>query len=139
MVMIVMPFALLLGAASTLNRMNSDSELAVLEAAGAGNMVLIRPIMAIAMGATALSLVIVLLLEPWSSSIRRDLRVAAGADLIGIAIQSGTFRQIEDNLHVQIAEQHGGGTLGGIFIADRRDPSVELIYYARTGRVSKVD
>src|SRR5690606_4700763 len=80
MVMIVMPFALLLGAASTLNRMNGDSELAVLEAAGAGRMILVRPVMSIAAGATAISLVIVLLLEPWTSAMRRDLRVAAGAD-----------------------------------------------------------
>ncbi len=139
MVMIVLPFALLLGAATTLNRMNGDSELAVLEAAGAGRMVLLRPILALAVGATVITLVIALLLEPWSGAIRRDLRAAAGADLIGMAIQSGSFRRIEDNLYVQIAQQHGGGTLGGIFIADRRDKAVELVYYARTGRVTKVD
>src|SRR5690606_26583151 len=94
MVMIVLPFALLLGAATTLNRMNGDSELAVLEAAGAGRMVLLRPILALAVGATVITLVIALLLEPWSGAIRRDLRAAAGADLIGMAIQSGSFRRI---------------------------------------------
>src|SRR5690606_11751418 len=81
MIMIVAPFALLLGAASTLNRMSGDSELAVLEAAGAGKSILVRPIMAIAAGATILSLIIALFLEPWSGSIRRDLRAAASADL----------------------------------------------------------
>ncbi len=139
MILIVLPFALLLGASATLNRMNSDSELAVLEAAGAGKAVLLRPILVIAAGATIASLILALAVEPWANGIRRDLRVAASADLIGMAIQSGSFRQVDENLYIQIAEQHGGGTLGGIFIADRRDPALELIYYARTGRVSKVD
>lgn len=139
MVMIVMPFALLLGAANTLNRMNGDSELSVLEAAGAGKKILVRPILTIAAAATVISLAISLFVDPWSSAIRHELRVAAGADLIGIAIQSGSFRRIDENLYVQIAEQYSGGTLGGIFIADRRDPDVELIYYAQTGRLTRID
>src|SRR5690606_37356356 len=55
MLLVVTPFALLLGATSTLNRLNGDSELAVLEAAGAGKGILLKPILLIAVAATLVS------------------------------------------------------------------------------------
>lgn len=137
MLLVVMPFALLLGATSTLNRLNTDSELAVLEAAGAGKSILVRPILLIAVAATAISLFISFHAEPWSSALRRDLRVAASADLLGIAVQSGSFREVTPGLYIQIAEQHAGGTLAGIFLVDRREDEVEMIYYARSGRIAR--
>ena len=46
MVLVVLPFAIILGSSNTLNRMSNDSELAVLEAAGAGRKILVKPGMA---------------------------------------------------------------------------------------------
>src|SRR5690606_4385911 len=67
------------------------------------------------------------------------LRVAASADLLGIAIQSGSFREVSDGLFLQVAEQRSGGGLAGIFIADRRDEEVEMIYYAQGGHIARED
>lgn len=139
MILIVMPFALILGASNTLNRMNNDSELAVMEAAGAGRKFIIKPVLLLAVALTLVSLVIAQIVEPWSNRQRRDLLVSAGADLIQIAIQSGTFRQLEENLYVQVADQFPGGELGGIFLADRRDGETELLYYAKRGTIVKQD
>lgn len=139
MILIVMPFALILGTSNTLNRMNNDSELAVMESAGAGRAFIIRPILILAVAMTIVSLLIAQFVEPWANRQRRDLLVAAGADLIQIAIQSGSFRQLEDNLYVQVADQYPGGDLGGIFLADRRDEKTELLYYANRGTIVKQD
>lgn len=139
MVLVVLPFALILGSSNTLNRMSNDSELAVLEAAGAGRKILVKPVMAIAVGATIISLIIALVAEPWSDRIRRDLLVAASADLVRIAVQSGAFLKIEKNLYIQVADQYPGGALGGIFLADRRDENTHLIYYARAGSLTNRD
>ena len=137
MIMIVMPFALILGISNTLNRMNNDSELAVLEAAGAGRAFIVKPIMLLAIVLTAISLFIGQIAEPWSNRHRRDLLVSAGADLIQIAVRSGSFKQLEDKLYVQVADQFPGGELGGIFLADRRDEKTELLYYANRGAIIK--
>lgn len=137
MMLIVMPFALILGASNTLNRMNNDSELAVMEAAGAGRKFIIKPVLLLAVAMTLVSLFIAQIVEPWANRARRDLLVAASADLIQIAIQSGSFRELENNLVVQVADQYPGGELGGIFMVDRRDETTELIYYANRGTVVK--
>lgn len=137
MMLIVMPFALILGASNTLNRMNNDSELAVMESAGAGRKFIIKPVLLLAVIMTLVSLFIAQIVEPWANRARRDLLVAASADLIQIAIQSGSFRQLEENFIVQVADQYPGGELGGIFLVDRRDEAAEFIYYANRGRVIK--
>ena len=139
MILIVLPFALILGTSNTLNRMNNDSELAVLEAAGAGRKFIIKPVLLLAIAMTVISLFIAQIVEPWSNRHRRDLLVSAGADLIQIAIQSGAFRQLDENLYVQVADQYPGGDLGGIFLADRRDKKTELLYYASRGTIVEQD
>ena len=45
MMLVVMPFALMIGAAQTLSTMNSDSELAVIEASGGARHLVARPIL----------------------------------------------------------------------------------------------
>lgn len=139
MIMVVLPFALILGTSNTLNRMNNDSELAVLEAAGAGRVFIVKPILILAVAFTVISLFIATVVEPWSNRQRRDLLVSARSDLIQIAVQSGTFHQLDDNLYVQVATQLPNGELGGIFLADRRDEQTELLYYANRGTMANPD
>ena len=139
MIMVVIPFALILGISNTLNRMNNDSELAVLESAGAGRAYMVKPILALAIVLTVISLFLAMIIEPWAGRQRRDLLLNASADLIQIAVQSGSFRQLESKLYVQVADQYPGGDLGGIFLADRREDETELLYYANRGTIIKQD
>src|SRR5690606_15197435 len=41
-----------------------------------------------------------------------------------------------DNLYIQIAERRADGSIGGLFIAYSRDPSLDLIYYAADGNIA---
>lgn len=139
MVMVVMPFALLIGASQTLSAMNADSELAVIEAAGGSQKITAKPIVILGLILTFASLGIALFVEPWSNRQIRTLVTEASADLVRLAVQSGSFKKLEDNLFIQIAEQQPGGAFGGIFIADMRDPVTELIYYAKRGAIVEQD
>lgn len=132
---LVMPFALYIGASQTLNGMNSDSELAVIEAAGGSRLVQAKPILILAVLMSLFALVISHFIEPWAYKHKRDIIAEAGADLVRIAVQSGTFQEIEDNLYVQIAEQLPSGDYAGIFIADSRKPGTDLVYYAKRGAI----
>ena len=138
MAMLVMPFALLIGASQNLNAMNVDSELAVIEASGGSNMLVARPIMLIALAMTLVSLGSSLFVEPWSNRHMREVISAASADLMSFAVQSGAFKRVSKNLYIQIDEQLPGGDFGGIFIVDLRDPQMQLIYYAKRGAVRAV-
>ena len=133
MLMIVAPFALMIGAAHTLTTMNTDSELAVLESSGGSPYLTARPILMIAFLMGILTLLTGLFVEPWANRHLRDLLNNASADLFSLAVQTGTFHQIEDDVYVQIAEKLPGGRLGGIFLSDQRDETTDQVYYARYG------
>lgn len=139
MMLIVMPFALMIGAAQTLSTMNTDSELAVIEASGGSRHLIARPILLIATVMSVLCLVEATLVEPWSNRQIRQLLDKASADLFSAAVQSGTFHGIEDNLYVSVAEKYPGGRLGGIFLSDNRDEAVDLLYFAKYGEFSEVN
>ncbi|MEX3008229.1 LptF/LptG family permease [Hoeflea sp. TYP-13] len=133
MMMIVMPFALMIGAAQTLSTMNSDSELAVIEASGGSRHLIARPILLIAAAMSLFSLVEANFVEPWSNRQIRQLLDKASADLFSAAVRSGTFHKIEDGLYVSVAEKLPGGRLGGIFLSDQRDADIDLLYFAKYG------
>jgi len=130
---VVLPFALLIVAAMTLTTMNTDSELSVIESSGAPGRTIAKPIMIIAAMMALLTLVAAHFVEPWSDRQKRDLISSARGDLFSLAIQSGRFQRIDDDVYVQIAQKEAGGELRGIFVSDRREKDQELLYYARRG------
>ncbi|MCM2473965.1 LPS export ABC transporter permease LptF [Rhizobium sp. CG5] len=134
---IVMPFALVIGITQTLTAMNNDSELAVIDAAGASRSIITRPIIAFAVGLSLLSFLIANLIEPQVRVAARHMIAAAYADLLSSVIEEKSFRRVEDGLYVQISERQSGRVLKGLFVADSRDPAFELIYYAREGAVDE--
>ncbi len=132
---IVMPFALVIAVAQTLGTMNTDSELAVLSAAGSGPSTVLRPVMILAVAASILAFAVDNGVEPYARERGRHLVAAARADLLSLVIQEGTFRKIDDGLFVQIGERLPDGQLGGLFVADSREEGIDLIYYAKRGAV----
>jgi lipopolysaccharide export system permease protein len=136
---IILPFSVVIGITQTLSTMNTDSEMAVIAATGARRTVIFRPALVLA-GAAAVFLIFVThVVEPYARQAVRAMVAEANADLITLAIQEGTFKRIDENLYVQIAQRKADGRLGGIFLADSRDPAADLIYYARDGVVARND
>ena len=132
---IVVPFALVVAVAQTLSAMNSDSELAVLNAAGASRWTIVRPIMLLALAASVLSFAVDNGIDPYARQKNRQLVASSRADLLSLIIQEGTFRKVDDGLFLQIGERLPDNRLGGIFVADSREEGVNLIYYAKTGAI----
>lgn len=132
---IVIPFAVVIAVAQTLSVMNTDSELVVINAAGASRWTVIRPIMLLALGASVLSFAIDNGVDPYARERNRALIAEARGDFLSMIIQEGTFRKIEDGLFVQVGERLPDGGLGGIFVADSREKGVDLVYHAKRGAV----
>ncbi len=136
---IVVPFAVAGAAAQTLSAMNADSELVVVNAAGASRLTVARPILIVAIAASLLCLVVQNGVEPYARQKNRDLVANARADFLSLVIQEGTFRKIENGLFVQVGERLPGNQLGGIFVADSREEGIDLVYYAKRGAVVSQD
>ncbi|WP_378943433.1 LPS export ABC transporter permease LptF [Mesorhizobium sp. ANAO-SY3R2] len=130
---IVVPFALIIAVAQTLSSMNTDSELVVINAAGASRLTIVRPILILAIGASLFSFVIDNVADPMARQRNRELIATSRADLLSLIIQEGTFRKVDEGLFVQVGERLPNGGLGGIFVADSREPNIDLVYYAKDG------
>lgn len=134
---VVMPFALVIGITQTLNAMNNDSELAVIDAAGSPRTILYKPVLVLATLTALFSFVITNFVEPPARVKAREMVAEAYADLLGSVIEEKTFRSIEKGLYVQISERHSGRILMGLLLVDYRDPNFEMIYYAREGSIDE--
>ncbi len=132
---VVLPFALVIGVTQTLTTMNNDSELTVIDAAGAKRNIIIRPILLLAAVISAFSFFVDNVVEPKAKTGARQMIAAAYADLLSTVIEEKNFRRIDEGLYVQISERLAGRVLRGLFVVDERDPAFDMIYYAREGAV----
>ncbi|AQT44591.1 LPS export ABC transporter permease LptF [Bartonella sp. W8122] len=132
---LVIPFALVIAIAQTLSTMNQDSELVVINASGAPRSTVWKPILLLAVLAAIFSFVITNFISPQARITMREMMATTHSDLINVFIQEGNFRELTDNLYMEIGERHDDGTIGRLFIADQRDPTTDLYYYAVNGSV----
>jgi lipopolysaccharide export system permease protein len=135
MIAVALPFGVLIGILQTMRAMNQDSELVVLEASGTSIVQRARPALVIGAIGTLICLVISVWLEPLTGQKIRELLARASGDLLSSAIQSGSFKQVDQGLWIQIAEKLPNGGFGGIFVADNRDPANHFTYIAKTGSI----
>ena len=135
---IVAPFALLIGITQVLNGMNSDSELVVMESAGAGPWVVLRPILALSVLISAFTFASANMLEPRANRAFGDTIAEASADLLSLAVRKGSFQRLSEGLYVHIDQMYPGGDFGGIFLSDRRGENNDVVYFAKRGRVLQV-
>lgn len=133
---VVLPFALVIAITQTLTAMNADSELAIIDASGARRSIIFKPILILGAVLSLISFGITNFAEPPARTAARQMVAAAYADLLSSVIEEKTFRTIQDGLYVQIGERQGR-ILRGLFVADRRDPNYDLIYYAKEGMIDE--
>jgi lipopolysaccharide export system permease protein len=134
-----MPFALIIAITQTLSTMNQDSELVVINASGAPRSAVMRPILMLAAVISIVSFLVANYVDPYARMNMRAMIANASADLVNLIVQEGSFRKLADNLYIQVAERRADGSIGGLFIADSRDPSLDLIYYAADGGIATTD
>ncbi|HEX2843042.1 LPS export ABC transporter permease LptF [Hyphomicrobium sp.] len=130
---VITPFALLITAIHTLNRLNSDSEIIVLTASGATAWTITKPLMTLALLITAFLTFINHLAAPWSQRQLRDLVLQVRTDLLTQVIQPGRFSSPEKGLTFHIRERQQDGTLRGLVMHDMRDPKKAQSYLADKG------
>jgi lipopolysaccharide export system permease protein len=132
---VVMPFALVIAVTQTLSTMNQDSELVVINAAGAPRSVVIRPVLLFAVVIAIASFLIANFVVPYSQINMRQMMADARADVIDLVVQQGVFTKIDTDLYLQIENRDANGAIQGMFLSDSRDKATDLIYYAKDALV----
>jgi len=133
LIMLIAPIALLIAVLYVLNLMNTDSELAIINAAGAPQGVVVRPVLWIGLLVTILVAVISLYLSPLSQQRTRDLITSINSDILRSVIREGSFVTLANNLTIHVKDRGRDGSLEGIFVADEREPDEKISYLARRG------
>jgi lipopolysaccharide export system permease protein len=137
LVLIIAPIALMIAVSHTLNKLATDSEIIVMNAAGLSPIRLFRPFLYATIVVAILVAFIGSYLAP--DGMRRLKRWDAEitADVLANILQPGRFAQLDQNLTVRVRERQPGGLLVGIFIDDRRDPKERVSIVADHGTVMK--
>ncbi len=139
LILIIAPIALMIAVAHTLNKLATDSEIIVMNAAGLSPIRLFLPFVY----ATVIVAMIVAFIGAYMApdGMRRLKRWDAEitADVLANILQPGRFAQLDANLTIRVRERQPGGLLVGIFVDDRRDPKERVSIIADHGTVMKND
>jgi len=139
LVALIAPNAVLMAALYTLDRMNGDSELIVMTAAGAPVWRVCSPLIALAAIVSVAILLSNLFLTPASMRELRAFITQVRADLISQVLQPGRFSSPERGLTFHIRDRSPTGELLGLLINDERDPKQVMSYLAERGRIISND
>lgn len=134
---VIAPFALLIASIHTLNRLNGDSELIVLTAAGGTTGQVAKPLLFLALLVSVAVAYVNHIAMPWSLQLLNTYIVQMRTDLLSQVIQPGRFSSPETNLTFHIRERDLSGKLRGIIMHDTRDPKQSQSYLAEHGVIVK--
>ncbi len=139
LISVILPVALLLGIMNCINGMNNDSELVVINASGASQNIILRPLLALGAMAAMVVMVISIYYGPASLSLLRIFITQVRSDLVSVIIKEGEFNKVGKNITFHIAERAQGGVLRGVFVLDERSDKETFTYLAQEGVIIKQD
>lgn len=135
---VISPVALFLATLYTLNKLNGDSELIVMSAAGMRPLRLMRPFLVLALFISFIVGAISLHLMPASFQELRNLFTKIRADFVATMAKEGQFISLDGGITFHYRERAGDALLG-IFMEDRRDSRVKIVYLAERGQTVEKD
>jgi lipopolysaccharide export system permease protein len=135
LVLVIAPIALVIAIAYTINKLNTDSEIVVMNAAGMAPWRLFRPFLAVAIVASLLVAAIAAYVAPKGLRELRDWVTKVRTDVVANIVQPGRFITIEPGLIFHLRERRPNGQLVGIFMDDKRDPKEHATFLAEYGEI----
>jgi lipopolysaccharide export system permease protein len=135
LVLVIAPIGLVVAVGYTLNRLNTDSEIVVMNAAGMSPWRIFRPFLMTTAVVSLLVAAVSAYVAPKGLRELRNWATKVKADFVINVIQPGRFTPIERGLTLHIRERRPDGQLLGIFIDDRRDPKERVTSISDYGEI----
>lgn len=135
LVLVIAPIALLIAVAHVLNKLSTDSEIIVMNAAGMSPWYLFRAFMSVALVVSLIVCAISAYFAPKGLRMLRDWLTEVRANVVSTIVQPGRFTSIEHSVMIHIRERRTNGELVGIFLDDRRNPNERITVLAETGEL----
>lgn len=138
LISLILPMAVFIATIYALNRMQSESEIAVLYGAGVSRRRIARPIIQLAVLAALAHLAINAVVQPWSFTERRETLYALSTDVASSLIEEGSFTFPAEDITLYARQRGGGGELRDLLINDARQ-ELPITYTARAGAIVTLD
>ena len=133
LVAVIAPVALFIAVLYALSRLNGDSELIVMSAAGLSPFRLLRPFLALGGFVAFAMAVLTIVLIPSSFQELRDLISKVRADFVANIAREGQFTTLDNGVTFHYRERSGNALLG-ILLQDRREADRSVVYLAERGQ-----
>lgn len=138
LVLVIAPAGLFIATAYTLLKLNGDSEIVVMAAAGMGHWRLLRPLILLALLVSAFCAALAVQIVPSSLATFREQVTKVRADVVSFVAQPGRFVNLSQGLVFHVRERAANGVMRGIFINDAREKEVST-YIADRGQIIESD
>jgi lipopolysaccharide export system permease protein len=135
LVLVIAPIALLIAVAHILNKLSTDSEIIVMNAAGMSPWFLFRAFMSAAIVVSILVMAISAYFAPKGLRMLRDWLTEVRANVVSTVLQPGRFTSIETGVTIHVRERRSNGQMVGIFLDDQRNPNERMTVLSETGEL----
>lgn len=135
LLVIILPLAYFAGTLQSLHRLNSESELVVMQAAGYSRAQLMMPVLISAAVVMALTYLCALWLMPLSQRVMKAQELDIRADLGAAILSEGQFNTPAQGLTVFIRALDSDGEIHGILVHDNRNVRKPTTYLAEKGEL----
>ena len=135
LMLLTIPMALLLAALLTYGRLNADSELTALKAAGMPFRDICRPLFVLGTGSFLFGLLVSFSISPLSATKLRDALIKIIMQRAPLAIEAGIFNTSFKDVVILVRAKPEPDRMNGIFIYDSRDKKEPKALTAKEGRI----
>jgi lipopolysaccharide export system permease protein len=135
LILVIAPIALVIAIAHVLNKLSTDSEIIVMNAAGMSPWLLFRAFLAVAIVVSLLVTVVSAYFAPKGLRMLGEWLTEVRADVVTNLVQPGRFVSIESGVMMRVRERRSNGQLAGIFLDDQRDPAQRVTIIADVGEL----
>ncbi|MBV9557232.1 MAG: LPS export ABC transporter permease LptF [Pseudolabrys sp.] len=139
LVLVIAPIALFIAASHTLNKLSTDSEIIVMNAAGISPWILFRTFIPVTLVVSLLVGLTSAYFAPQGLRMLRDWLTAVKANVVSNVVQPGRFVTIESGVTMHIRARLPNGQLLGVFMDDRRNPDERVTILADAGDLLEND
>lgn len=139
LIAVIIPFALFGAVVYALYRLHSDSEIAVMFAAGVSRQRIAAPLLLVTSVAALATLYVNIDLMPRTYRVMKQTVAEIRADFVTSLLHSGEFVDATDGFTVYVDEVKPGGQLVGLLINDYRNAEDRKTYMAQRAILQETD
>lgn len=139
LLLVIAPIALVVAVAYVLNKLGTDSEIIVMNAAGMSPWRLLRPLLGVAGVVAIVVAIFAAYVAPEGLRSLKRWIMDVRTDLVTNIIQPGRFVSVDTGVTFFMRERTPDGALHGIVIDDQRNPKEHITILAQQGDILKND